>query len=241
MRLLYRVFGGLAWLAGLAFAADADVGWDRTKVVPAYALASYAAPETGWRDLIRPEMSGGSSATRRAAQEGTGSSIAPDDRPERPGQPIWPRMTPVVRYDQAFLDALPGASGDAEWECLARAIYFEARGEAVRGQFAVGEVIMNRVASPLYPGTICRVVNQGGSGGCQFSFVCDGLIDRIREKDAFATAGKIARLMLDGAPRVLTDGATHFHTRGVRPGWAHRMPQTASIGQHMFYRIAAGG
>ena len=144
-----------------------------------------------------------------------------------------------IRYSEEFLAGLPVASGDAEWECLAQAIYFEARGETVKGQFAVAEVILNRRDSPLYPKTICHVVHQGGSGGCQFSFTCDGVSDRIRERAAFQAAGKIARLMLDGAPRSLTDGATHFHTRHTSPGWANRMPQTASIGQHMFYRVAS--
>src|SRR5262249_52346868 len=129
--------------------------------------------------------------------------------------------------------------GDEQWECLAKAAYFEARGESIKGQFAVAEVILNRVESKIYPGTVCRVVNQGGSGGCQFSFTCDGISDRIREKDAWRTAGRIARLMLDGAPRALTDGATSFHTRKVRPNWAGRMERTASIGQHMFYRVSS--
>ncbi len=153
-----------------------------------------------------------------------------------------PVPTPVVpRYERDWIEARPAAQGDAEWECLAKAIYFEARGESIRGQFAVAEVILNRVASPLYPRSVCRVVHQGGSGGCQFSFTCDGYSDRIREKAAYAISGKIARLMLDGAPRLLTDGATHFHTRNVRPRWAHRMPRTATIGHHLFYRAATGG
>lgn len=177
-----------------------------------------------------------------------GSPAAPDfgrvgwigTTPQRVG--VTPRLPdpprPAIRYDAAFLGGLPEASGDAAWECLARAIYFEARGETIRGQVAVAEVILNRVDSQLYPDDICRVVHQGGSRGCQFSFTCDGFSDRIRERAAYATAGKIARLMLDGAPRTLTDGATHFHTRQVRPGWAHRMPRTASIGAHLFYRVA---
>lgn len=152
--------------------------------------------------------------------------------------PAGPAL-PVLRYTDDFITVLPLADGDEEWSCLAEAIYFEARGESVKGQFAVAEVILNRRDSPLYPSTVCRVVHQRGGGGCQFSFTCDGLSDRIREREAFRTAGKIARLMLDGAPRVLTDGATHFHTRNVRPGWARKMPQTAEIGHHKFYRLAS--
>jgi len=34
----------------------------------------------------------------------------------------------------------------------------------------------------------------------------------------------------------LTEGATYFHSKGVRPSWAHRFPRTAAIGAHLFYR-----
>lgn len=149
-----------------------------------------------------------------------------------------PQMTSpaLVRYDAGFVDAQPAATGDDQWQCLATAIYHEARGETIRGQFAVAEVILNRADSPAYPRSICGVVHQGGKGGCQFSFTCDGKSDRVGEKAAWSRAAKIARLMIDGAPRALTAGATHFHTVGVRPGWARRFDRTASIGAHLFYR-----
>lgn len=136
---------------------------------------------------------------------------------------------------EAWLMAQPAPQGDADWQCLAEAIYFEARGESLDGQIAVAEVILNRVDSPLYPRGVCGVVKQRGGGGCQFSYVCNGKT-RMREKDAADLAGRVARAMLDDAPRLLTDGATHFHTRAVRPGWSKRFPRTATIGAHAFYR-----
>ena len=62
----------------------------------------------------------------------------------------------------------------------------------------------------------------------------------MAERGALDRAKRIARVMLDGAPRALTDGASHFHTKGVRPGWAKRFPRTASIGAHLFYRQTRG-
>lgn len=142
-------------------------------------------------------------------------------------------MTDGITED--WLMSRPEPTGDAEWQCLTEALYFEARGESLEGQVAVAEVILNRVDSPLYPRSVCGVVKQRGGGGCQFSYVCDGK-KKMREKAAADLAGRIARAMLDGAPRVLTDGATHFHTRGVRPGWSKRFAKTAAIGAHLFYR-----
>jgi spore germination cell wall hydrolase CwlJ-like protein len=144
--------------------------------------------------------------------------------------------TAEVEYSDAWLFSQPEPTGDEEWQCLTKALYFEARGESLKGQFAVAEVILNRVDSPAYPSTVCGVVGQRGGGSCQFSYVCDGASDKMREREPMERAKRIARVMLDGAPRLLTDGATHFHTTGVRPGWARRFPQTAAIGAHLFYR-----
>lgn len=144
-----------------------------------------------------------------------------------------------VRYDLGWLDAHPATKGDAQWACLSEALYFEARGESVKGQFAVAEVILNRVASSAYPNTVCSVVNQGTGRKyqCQFTYTCDGHAEKVSEPAAFARVGKVAALMLDGAARPLTGGATHYHTRAVSPRWSRTFPRTAAIGSHYFYRM----
>ncbi len=149
-----------------------------------------------------------------------------------------PTAPDVITYDNAFLASQPSASGGDQWKCLAEALYFEARGESVRGMFAVGEVIMNRVDSSRYPSTLCGVINQGTGRqfACQFTYTCDGAAEVIHEQAAWAKVGKVARLLIDGAPRQLTDGATHYHTRAVNPRWARVFPRTATIGSHHFYR-----
>ena len=143
-----------------------------------------------------------------------------------------------ISYDSAFLSSMSAPSGGAEWRCLSEALYHEARGESTRGLFAVGEVIMNRVDSAAYPNSICRVVHQGTGRkyACQFTWTCDGRSDAINNRTAFNRVGKVAKLLMDGAPRDLTQGATHYHTKAVNPSWARRFPRTASIGQHLFYR-----
>jgi spore germination cell wall hydrolase CwlJ-like protein len=146
-----------------------------------------------------------------------------------------PAVAMTEGLTENWLMAQPDPTGDAEWECLTEALYFEARGESLEGQIAVAEVILNRVDSPLYPRTVCGVVKQRGGGGCQFSYVCTGQ-KKMREQAAADLSGRIARAMLDGAPRVLTAGATHFHTRGVKPSWSKRFSRTAAIGAHLFYR-----
>lgn len=144
----------------------------------------------------------------------------------------------VITYDNAFLADQPIASGGQQWECLAEALYFEARGESVRGLFAVGEVIMNRVDSSRFPNTLCGVINQGTGRqfACQFTYTCDGAAEVIHERGAWDRVGKVARLLIDGAPRELTGGATYYHTRAVSPRWSRVFDRTASIGAHYFYR-----
>lgn len=149
-----------------------------------------------------------------------------------------PTAPDVITYDNAFLAAQPAPSGGEQWRCLAEALYFEARGESVRGMFAVGEVILNRVDNARFPNSLCAVINQGTGRqyACQFTYTCDGNPERINEPAAWDRVGKVARLLIDGAPRQLTDGATHYHTRAVSPRWARVFPRTATIGSHHFYR-----
>lgn len=141
-----------------------------------------------------------------------------------------------LTYDPTWIRAIPMAKPTAELDCLARAVYFEARGETIKGQAAVAEVVMNRTQSPYFPRSICGVVEQGGKGGCQFSFTCDGKSDAIADRTAWYVAQKIASAYIDGAPRGLTEGATYFHTPAVKPDWAHRFAMTVRIGSHSFYR-----
>jgi spore germination cell wall hydrolase CwlJ-like protein len=130
-----------------------------------------------------------------------------------------------------ILASTRGRYDERDLNCMAEAIYHEARGESTRGQAAVAEVILNRAESRQFPSSVCGVINQPS----QFSYTIGGR-KAIRNKAAYLRARDIARNALAGAPRVLTGGATYFHTPAVRPSWSHRFQRTVQIGQHIFYR-----
>jgi spore germination cell wall hydrolase CwlJ-like protein len=141
------------------------------------------------------------------------------------------------------LDFRSKGESQAEFEqrerrCLALAIYFEARGEPVRGQVAVGQVIMNRVRSPLFPETICGVVYQGQMHpGCQFSFTCDGHTDTPRNDDQWALAQDIAKQITAGELWLPEVGySTYYHANYVSPNWVGDMSKIDTIGRHIFYK-----
>ena len=125
-----------------------------------------------------------------------------------------------------------------QWKCLTEALYFEARGEPAQGQFAVAEVILNRVDSPKFPNSICEVVNQGTGRkhACQFSYTCDGKFERIANMAVYNDLAVIARAMIEGGMRQLSGGATYYHTISVQPSWSRRFEHTATIGIHKFYK-----
>jgi spore germination cell wall hydrolase CwlJ-like protein len=129
-------------------------------------------------------------------------------------------------------------SQQAEENCLARAVYFEARSESDLGQLAVAKVILNRVKDPEYPKTICGVVYQGSGrrNSCQFSFACDGLPDDVRSAQSWAHAKKIARQAIAGDAQVAAiSTATNYHADYVKPKWAKSMKRLIKIGRHIFY------
>ena len=124
-------------------------------------------------------------------------------------------------------------------KCLADAIYFESRGEHVRGQMAVAQVVLNRAFSGKYPSTVCGVVYQNAHRhlACQFTFTCDGIPDVVREPDMWERAKTIAAEMLDGKLWLPEVGkATHYHAYWVRPGWVREMTKMHKLGVHTFYR-----
>lgn len=129
-------------------------------------------------------------------------------------------------------------------KCLAEAVYFEARGEAVRGQIAVAQVVMNRVFSGYYPTTVCGAVYQNAKRrlACQFTFACDGIRDVVTEPDMWDRARRIAKATLDGRLWLSEVGkSTHYHAYWVHPSWVREMKKMYRTGVHTFYRPRAWG
>ena len=166
----------------------------------------------------------------------SGESIAPkgevnaDDQREK---------SPAERL--GLLDEKSRAKSE---KCLAEAVYFEARGEAVRGQIAVAQVVLNRAFSGFYPITVCGVVyqNKHRHYACQFTFACDNVADVVREPDMWDRAKRIAKAMLDGQIWLPEVGkSTHYHAYWVHPSWVSEMKKMYKFGVHTFYRPRAWG
>jgi hypothetical protein len=125
-------------------------------------------------------------------------------------------------------------------DCLAQAVYYEARSESEEGRRAVAQVVINRVRHPAWPNSVCGVVYQGpmrAGGGCQFTFTCDGSLALRPAGFAWDEARRIAAEALAGRTFAPVGLSTHYHTNAVFPSWAPRLARTATIGAHEFYRL----
>ncbi|MER8974289.1 MULTISPECIES: cell wall hydrolase [unclassified Mesorhizobium] len=155
-------------------------------------------------------------------------------------------IPPLSKGDHSWMQTPLPASvfSKPEQACLANGIYFEARGESVRGQAAVAQVILNRVRNPAYPNSICGVVYQNDNwfNRCQFSFACDGRKKRIDNAVAYKTAQDVAMAVTAGKIFIPEVGSsTHYYANYVHPGWARTMQKMTRIGLHIFYRTYGGG
>ncbi|HNP25459.1 MAG TPA: cell wall hydrolase [Nitrosomonas sp.] len=124
--------------------------------------------------------------------------------------------------------------------CLARTIYWEARGEETAGMQAIANVVMNRLTHEDFSDAICDVVTQGQEqGACQFSWWCDGRSDDAEAEKSYSLAKEIARKALNQQLRDKTDGALYFHHHAVTPDWGSEFIKTTEIGGHIFYKPRA--
>src|SRR5438270_10255286 len=122
--------------------------------------------------------------------------------------------------------------------CLASAIYYEAGNQDVGGERAVAQVVLNRVRHPAFPASICGVVYQGSTRptGCQFTFTCDGSLNRRPDAEGWRRATEVAQAALSGSVYAPVGWATHYHADYVVPYWAATMAKNTVVGAHLFYR-----
>jgi spore germination cell wall hydrolase CwlJ-like protein len=196
-------------------------------------MAGHAAEHARAEQMAQAVVNGYASAYLATQGEGLRTGL---ERYSLQPVPIPASATP---QPAAVRQAAAKPRRRGELECLADAIYYEARGESPRGQAAVAQVVMNRVRHPAFPDTVCGVVFQGaGRPGCQFSFTCDGSMRRVREAAAWNRARKVAARVLAGAVLADIGSATHFHTTAVAPTWGPRMLRVSVVGAHAFYKVA---
>ncbi|HLK23972.1 MAG TPA: cell wall hydrolase [Caulobacteraceae bacterium] len=181
-----------------------------------------------------PQTITATSAVIRPVGAGPAVLVMPADQPAPIQRAILSESPPL--HFALSLDRRVAAAGadvgnlDAELSCLAKAIHHEAANQSLKGQLALAQLIMNRVKSPLFPKTICAVVNQAGQFFHTARYQPHGADER------WHTAVGIARIAREAAEPELVPGALFYHATYVRPHWAHRRAEVARIGQHVFYR-----
>lgn len=144
-----------------------------------------------------------------------------------PPPPARPFILPAVGEDRV-----------AAVRCLTEAVYYEAATEPLEGRQAVAQTVLNRVRHPGYPKSVCGVVYQGSlrATGCQFSFTCDGSLNRSPAPVLWAQAEQVARQALNGFVLKSVGTATHYHADYVAPYWAPTLYRITRLGRHIFYR-----
>jgi cell wall hydrolase len=192
--------------------------------------AGYAGPSLAWDLTATPLAIAAHNADAAIGAPPPAASPPPPATSIPAPAPLEERPAPGGLAELVALHAT-AATADEQQECLAGAVYFEAKGEPLRGQLSVAEVILNRTRSGRFPASVCGVVRQRG----QFSFVRGGRIPAVaRASLAWKRAVAIAHIARE---RLADGGAPHalfFHARRVSPRW--KLIRVAAVGNHVFYR-----
>jgi spore germination cell wall hydrolase CwlJ-like protein len=130
---------------------------------------------------------------------------------------------------------------ETDLQCLAENIYFEARGEPLKGQYAVAEVTLNRTMAPNFPHTICAVVHEMRWDPGRKRYTADFSWTELGDLSpgdgpAWKRALTVANSVYDDEHDPVVPGALFYHSTAVRPGWARTRTAVAKIGNHVFYR-----
>jgi len=190
--------------------------------VALFAAVSFAAPSLADTGGPRAETQSGFTTLLQEAREALGFASA---------QPATPELEHKT-LDELVAEHEAPAATDGEQDCLAKAVYFESRGEPIQGQLAVANVVMNRAASGRYPASLCQVITQKA----QFSFIRNGRFPIPDEQsEAWRKAVAIAKIASDKVVAALPSNVLWYHADYVAPAWGKRLTRTAQIGLHIFY------
>ncbi|MCF4997938.1 cell wall hydrolase [Pseudomonas syringae] len=152
-----------------------------------------------------------------------------------------PKSEAITPTEAQAVDPAGAAPLDDPITCLARSIYWEAKGKDTPEMEAVASVVMNRLGHEGFPDTVCGVVKDGSeTKSCQFSWWCDGRPDQVKEDAEYALAKEIAGKALNRQLKDRTRGALYFHDRNVHPAWAKKYTRTAETGKFLFYKPPGG-
>jgi hypothetical protein len=218
-------------------------GWAAalSALVALFATPSQAATQSPIQQPVAAVTPGQAPVQARVQQSFAAISAAPTYAQPAVVQQGFPTtMQPApygaVPVQRSLGDLVAGfvnrGNQDEEQLCLAKAIYFEARGESLEGQLAVAEVVLNRAASGRYPPSICGVVTQRS----QFSFIRRG---RFPSVDPYCVAWQTALAVANVARNRLVDqippNVLWYHANYVSPSWGRRLTRVTQIGGHIFY------
>ena len=237
MNRIFRAAGFAA--AAVALSAAASIAAPSQAEAPAVAVAA------------APAVDGTSPASIDAALDGAEARVAPEPKAEeKPGviKTLWTAATnwvglaqsPVATarseklksLDELVLAYAGTTTEGREQDCLAKAVYFEARGESVEGQLAVAEVVINRAGSGRYPADLCSVITQPW----QFSFIRKGRFPSPDfGSDAWRKAVAVAKIAQGNLADRLPSNVLWYHADYVSPSWGKRLTRQAKIGLHIFY------
>jgi spore germination cell wall hydrolase CwlJ-like protein len=152
-----------------------------------------------------------------------------------------PKSQAITTSEVQAVDPAGASPLDDAITCMARSIYWEAKGKSTTDMEAVASVVMNRLGHEGFPDTVCAVVKQGSeTRNCQFSWWCDGRSDQVEEESQYAIAKEIARKALNKQLNDRTHGAMYFHDRNVKPAWARKYIKTTETSMFLFYKPRAG-
>lgn len=189
-------------------------------------------------------VSGQASATDQEQQKETAQNkaqVLEQKAAEKGADVPVPKSETITTSEVQAVDPAGVAPMDDAITCLARSIYWEAKGKSSADMESVASVVMNRLGHEGFPDTVCGVVKQGSeTKNCQFSWWCDGRSDQVQEETQYAIAKEIARKALNKQLNDRTNGAMYFHDRKVKPDWAKKYIKTTETEMFLFYKPKGG-